>query len=177
MSRLSRCLALILAAMFAATSPAQVTTATLYGVVVDSTGAVAPNAAITATHQSTGISRDVASDPRGEFTIPVLPAGRYTLKITLAGFKTYVNDGLNLNAGQVARQTFALEVGQLSENVTVSESAPLVETASAAQKESLGTQEVRSLPLARRNVTSLLTSRLPLHLQPRLRRTRRLTRL
>ncbi|MCU1339813.1 MAG: TonB-dependent receptor plug, partial [Bryobacterales bacterium] len=136
---------------------AQVTTATLYGVVHDSSGAVAPGAKVTATHQATGVSRDITTDTGGEFTLPALTAGRYTLKIGLPGFKTFVNEGLDLNAGQVTRQNFTLEIGQLSENITVSESAPLVETASAAQKESLGTTEVRGLPLARRNITSLLT--------------------
>ena len=79
------------------------------------------------------------------------------MKIQLQGFKTYTNDGLDLGAGQTVRQTFTIEVGQLEETITVSERAPLVETASAAQKESLLATEVRGLPLARRNITSLLT--------------------
>lgn len=142
--RLRYCCVLI-AALLPVIVSAQVTTATLYGVVRDSTGAVAPAANVTATHQGTGASRDVATDAGGEFTLPALAAGRYTLRITLSGFKTYLNEGLELTAGQVARQTFTLEVGQVSENVTVSESAPLIETASAAQKESLGTSEVSTL--------------------------------
>ena len=140
----------------AASLDAQVTTATLYGVVHDSTGAVAPSAKVTAGNQGTGLSREVAADERGEFTIAALPSGRYTLKIALPGFKTYSNEGLDLSGGQIVRQTF-VEVGQLSENVTVAEAAPLIETASAAQKESLDTETVKGLPLARRNITSLLT--------------------
>jgi len=136
---------------------AQVTTATLYGVVRDSTGAVLPGAAVSATNQGTNLSRDTVTDERGEFVLPVLPAGQYTLKIELAGFKTYTNQGLELLAGQTVRQTFALEVGQLSENITVSESTPLVATASVAQQESLGTLEVSQLPLARRNLVGLMT--------------------
>ena len=66
------------------------------------------------------------------------------MKIELQGFKTYTNDGLDLGAGQTVRQTFTIEVGQLAETVTVSERAPLVETASAAQKESLLAAEVRA---------------------------------
>lgn len=135
---------------------AQVTTATLYGVVIDPTGAVLPGTSVTVTNQGTNLSREIVTDERGEFAIPALPAGRYTLKIELPGFKTYTNQGLALGAGQTVRQTFALEVGQLSDNITVSESAPLVETASAAQQETLGVQEVRELPLARRNITGLL---------------------
>src|SRR3989441_1957129 len=138
-------------------SHAQVTTATVYGVVQDPTGAVLPGATVVATNQGTNLSRESVTDERGEFAILALPAGAYTLKIELPGFKTYTNQGLNLGASQTVRQTFMLEVGQLSENITVAESAPLVQTASAAQQESIGTQEVRDLPLARRNLLGLIT--------------------
>ena len=137
--------------------PAQVTTATVYGVVRDTSMAVVPGALVTLVNQGTAFSRDVVSDSNGEFALTALPSGRYTLKIELQGFKTYSNDGLQLGAGQTVRQTFTIEIGQLAETVTVSERAPLIETASAAQKESLGAAEVLGLPLARRNMTSLLT--------------------
>ncbi|HYR90512.1 MAG TPA: TonB-dependent receptor [Terriglobia bacterium] len=136
---------------------AQVTTATVYGVVQDPTGAVLPGATVVATNQGTNLSREGVTDERGEFAIPALPAGTYTLKIELAGFKTYLNQGLQLGAGQTVRQTFSLAIGQLSENITVAESAPLVETATAAQQESIGRQEVTELPLARRNLIGLMT--------------------
>jgi hypothetical protein len=145
--------------LLAAAEPihAQVTTATVYGVVRDVTGAVLPGAGITVTNQGTNFSRDLLTDERGEFAIPALPAGRYSLRIELPGFKVYTNQGLQLSAGQSVRQTFVLEVGQTSESITVSESAPLVETASVAQQESLGMREVSQLPLARRNVVGLVT--------------------
>jgi hypothetical protein len=153
-------LVLIAAATFlSASAPAhaQVTTATLYGVVRDSSAAPVPGALATLTNQGTGLSREAVSDPSGEFAVTALPTGRYTLTIQLQGFKTYTNDGLDLGAGQTVRQTFTIEVGQLEETITVSERAPLVETASAAQKESLLAVEVQGLPLSRRNITSLLT--------------------
>jgi len=102
------------------------------------------------------LSRDAATDERGEFALPALPAGAYSVKIEMPGFKTYTNLGLQLGSGQNVRQTFTLEVGQLSENITVAETAPLVETASSAQLRSLGTTEVSELPLSRRNVTGVL---------------------
>jgi len=112
---------------------------------------------VTATNQGTNVSRDAVTDERGEFALPALPLGRYTLKIELTGFKTYTNQGLDLGAGQTVRQTFTLEVGQVSENITVSETAPLVQTATATQQESIGTQEVNQLPLPRRNLVGLMT--------------------
>src|SRR5262245_20837059 len=60
---------------------AQVTTATLYGVVHDASGAVLPGASVTATNQGTNLSRGIVTDERGEFALPALPAGSYTLKI------------------------------------------------------------------------------------------------
>lgn len=153
---LSLLLAVVILVPFIALN-AQVTTATLYGVVRDSTGAVLPGAGIIATHQGTNLSRDMTTDERGEFALPALPAGPYILKIELPGFKTYNNQGLELGVGQTVRQTFVLEVGQLSENITVSESTPLVATATAAQQESLGILEVTQLPIARRNLVGLMT--------------------
>ena len=149
---------LILAFLLTATAlEAQVITATVYGVVRDASGAVLPGATATVTNQGTNFTRDVVTDERGEFALPALPAGRYTLRIELPGFKTYTNQGLELGAGQTVRQTFTLDVGQVSENITVSESAPLVQTATAAQQESIGAQEVTQLPLLRRNVVGLIT--------------------
>src|SRR5689334_8905160 len=84
---------------------AQVTTATVYGLVQDSSGAVLPGATVVATNQGTNLSREVITDERGEFALPALPSGRYTLKIEMSGFKTYTNQGLDLGSGQTVRQT------------------------------------------------------------------------
>src|SRR4026209_1738804 len=142
--RVRRTLAIFVAvviSMGAAVLKAQVTTATVYGLVRDSTGAVLPGASVTATNQGTNLARETVSDERGEFVLAVLPSGRYALKIELPGFKVYTNQGLELGAGQTIRQNFVLEVGQVSENITVSETATLVQTATAAQQESIGTRE------------------------------------
>src|SRR5215470_1314529 len=101
---------------------AQVTTATLYGVVHDSSGAVIPGVSVTVTHEGTNLVRETLSDERGEFVIPALPAGPYAIKIELPGFKTYESRGLTLGAGQTVRQTYALEVGNVTEKITVNES-------------------------------------------------------
>ena len=130
---------------------AQVTTATLYGIVRDSTAAVLPGATVAATNEGTNLSREVVTDERGEFAMPALPTGTYSLKIALPGFKTSTNQGLALGAGQTLRQTFVLEIGQVSENITVAASAPLVETVSVTQVEALALGQVTELPVARRN--------------------------
>src|SRR5712691_2741271 len=138
-----------------AVARAQVTTATLYGVVHDSTGAILPGVSVVVTHQGTNLVRETVSDERGEFALPALPAGPYAIKIELAGFKTYNSQGLTLGAGQTLRQTYVLEVGTVSETVTVSESAPLVQTTSTAQIQSIG-MEVREIPVSRRNLQNVI---------------------
>src|SRR5687768_13843828 len=107
-----RC-ACFLLLLFASTLPAQVTTATLYGVVRDASDAVLPGVSVSVTHQGTNLLREVVTGERGEFAIPALPGGTYTLRIELQGFRPYTNTGLELGAGQVVRQQFTLEVGQV----------------------------------------------------------------
>lgn len=141
--------------LVAANAGAQVLEATLYGVVHDSSGAILPGVSVVVTHQGTNRVRETVSDERGEFALPALPPGPYAIRIELAGFKTYNSQGLTLGAGQTVRQTYALEVGNLSETVTVSETSPLVQTTSTAQVQSIG-REVREIPVSRRNLQNVI---------------------
>lgn len=136
---------------------AQVTTATLVGLVRDTSASVIPGATVVATHEGTGIARESVSDERGEFVLSALPSGPYSVRIELSGFKTTIQQGMQLGAGQTVRQTFTLEVGALAETITVAGEAPLIETAMSLQADSLGSQEVRELPVRRRNITNLIS--------------------
>jgi len=136
---------------------AQVTTATLVGQLRDSSGAVIPGATVVATHEGTGVSREAVTDANGEFVMSALPNGPYTIKIELSGFRTLENKGLQLGAGQTVRQAFTLQVGALEETVTVAGVSPLIETSASLQADSLGSQEVRELPVNRRNLTNLMS--------------------
>ena len=135
---------------------AQVTTATLVGLVRDNTAAVIPGASVLATHDGTGVSREGVTDGNGEFVFSALPGGPYTVRIELAGFRTIIQRGIQLGAGQTVRQTFTLEVGAMSETLTVTGDAPLIQTAMSLQADSLGSQEVRELPVNRRNIQNLI---------------------
>src|SRR5262249_38125954 len=97
---------------------AQVTTATLYGVIRDPSSAVLPGASVTATNQGTGLTRSVVADERGEFALPALPAGAYTGRVEMPGFKTYNNQRPPLGSGQKVRQTFVPARGQVSRDIT-----------------------------------------------------------
>jgi hypothetical protein len=135
---------------------AQVTTATLVGLVRDNSAAVIPGANVVATNEGTGVTRESVTDANGEVVLSALPAGTYTVRIELAGFKTISQRGIQLGAGQTVRQTFTLEVGAMSETVTVTGEAPLLQTAMSLQADSLGSQEVRELPVNRRNIQNLI---------------------
>ena len=109
-------------------------------------------------HEGTGVSREGVSDANGEFVFSALPAGPYTVKIELTGFKALQNQGMQLGAGQTVRQTFTLEVGALAETVTVAGDAPLIDTAASLQTDSLGSQEVRELPVeSPQSLTNLMS--------------------
>src|SRR5262245_1935394 len=119
----------------AALGRAQVTTATLYGIVQDQSGSVIADAQITLTHEATAAVRQTTTGETGEFVFTALPVGAYTLKIEKRGFKAYVRTRIELAASQNIRQTHALEVGDLTQSVTVESSAPLVNTVSTEQRE------------------------------------------
>ena len=109
-------LSVALVLLCTASLAAQVTTATLVGLVRDSQNAVIPGATVVATHEGTGVSREGVTDANGEFVFSALPSGPYTVKVELTGFKTLQQQGMQLGAGQSVRQTFALEVGTLVGN-------------------------------------------------------------
>src|SRR5262247_2334384 len=145
------------AGMFWATpSWAQVTTATFYGIVTDSSGAVLSNVAVTLTHEGSGTVITKVTDETGEFVFNFLPVGFYTLKIELQGFKTFESSRIELRAAQNIRQSFTLEVGKVTETVKVTGEGPLVNTVAPEQTQSFSSLEVKELPLARRNFTNIL---------------------
>ena len=125
---MSRFRFLLVAAMLVvpAFSYAQVTTATLVGVVSDASGGVLPGATVVATNMGTGVARQSVTDMRGEFVLTALPVGRYSVKIEMPSFKPHTVEGLALNAGQTVRQAFALDVGGVEEAVTVTASVPVI---------------------------------------------------
>src|SRR2546425_11214317 len=119
--------AFVLAALVVCTiGQAQVTTATIYGTVQDPSGAVIPGANIPLRNQGTGAILPSTTGADGDFNFSVLPVGSYTLNIVAQGFKTLTSRNIALAASQVVRQTFTLELGQISETVSVDGGAPLI---------------------------------------------------
>jgi hypothetical protein len=135
---------------------AQVTTATIYGTVVDSSGAAVPGASVRIVNSGTGAATATTSGGAGEFTSTFLSVGRYDIAVEARGFKTYKQTGLDLAAGQRLQLEARLDVGNVTETIEVSAETPLLTTTTAEQRNNLGTEEVRELPTARRDWTNLL---------------------
>src|ERR1700746_257510 len=98
---------------------AQVTTATVYGIVNDATGAVVPGAMVSLRNDATSENFSKVSDAAGEFGFQFLPVGTYTLRIEAQGFKALETSGITLTAGQQTRQTYQLDVGAVTETLKV----------------------------------------------------------
>jgi hypothetical protein len=135
---------------------AQSPTGTILGGVKDAQGAVVPGATVTATNVGTQYSRSAVTDAAGEYALRLLPVGHYMLVVNLPGFKNFTQTGIVLEVGRNARIDVTIELGAVSETLTVVGDAPLVETASASLSRTVGQNEVLNLPLVNRDLYSLL---------------------
>src|SRR5437764_14464979 len=119
---------LVLLCAAAGVMRSQSITSSLIGIVRDDSGAVAPNATVTATNVATNARLETRTDASGNYTLLQLVPGKYTVEITAAGFKTYVTSGLELELQKQARLDVTLAVGQVTETVNVKAETPLVDT-------------------------------------------------
>ncbi|HWQ57312.1 MAG TPA: carboxypeptidase regulatory-like domain-containing protein [Bryobacteraceae bacterium] len=135
---------------------AQVTSASIVGTVTDRTGAAVPNATVVATNIETNFSRNGVSDETGHYTIRFLPTGTYRVEISAPNFKKFVQTGIVLDINRTALVDAALEIGAVTESVSVTADAPLVNTSDAVIGRTVENAEIVNLPLVNRDVYSLL---------------------
>ena len=152
-----RALALVALLSLAPLASAQIPTGTILGGVKDSTGGTIPGATVTATNVGTQYSRSVTTDATGQYALRLLPVGNYALTVSMPGFKNYSQTGILLEVGRNARIDPVIELGALTEVVSIVADAPLVETTSAALSRTVGQNEVLNLPLVNRDLYSLLS--------------------
>jgi len=112
---------------------AQTDRGTITGTVVDPANAVIANAAVAVTHLETGGQYQTATTSTGNYTLGSLPVGTYTLTVTVAGFKKFVQNGITVAVAQTERVDVALQVGSNTESITVTADAPLLKTENAEQ--------------------------------------------
>jgi hypothetical protein len=109
---------------------AQLSTATILGVVRDATGAVVPGASLSATNLETGFTRTAQSASDGSYRFAALPVGRYDVRAEHAGFQSQAQTGLRISVGEEVVLNFTIQVGAVTESVSVTAEAPIVNTTS-----------------------------------------------
>jgi hypothetical protein len=120
------------------------------GTVMDPSGAVVPNATVTATETQKGLKRTTTSDSKGEYRLAGLPPATYEVGTQLTGFRTSIQKVV-VNVGQSVILDFHLSVSQVSEQVEVTTEAPLVETEKTHQATTIDQQLIADLPINRRD--------------------------
>ncbi len=126
------------------------------GTVSDASGALIPGVEVTATNVNTGITSTQVTNEAGAYQLPSLQPGTYRLRAALSGFQTATRENIQLSQGQQVRFNFAMQVGAVATAVQVlTDSASALATTTASVGDVLPEAEVRSLPLASRNVIDL----------------------
>jgi hypothetical protein len=134
---------------------AQLDTGTISGAVTDVTGDPVPNVKVVLRNELTSALREVVANSQGYYTFPVIPSGRYTVQVEQQGFKSYQRTGLILQVNQNLNVPITLELGALSESVTVTGAPPLVDSSSGVLRETVDHTRITELPLNGRNVLQL----------------------
>lgn len=127
------------------------TTSTISGRVVDSSGGVLPGATVVAKHLGTNVESTTVTNAEGAFTLPSLPAGTYEVTVSLEGFKTTVIKDVVITAVQGADLNAKLEIGGVTETVTVASTSEIIQTQSTTIASTITTNQITKLPLTSRS--------------------------
>ena len=132
--------------VFALVAFAQTNIGSITGTISDPAGAVVPNAKIEVKNSDTGAVYQGGTSATGNYVIPV-PVGKYSLSVTVTGFKKYVRENLVVTVANDTRQDVALDVGSITDTVTVTENAPLLKTESGELSHSVTSEDANNLPV------------------------------
>src|SRR5215831_18312750 len=127
-------------------APAQTTAAQLLGTVSDPSGAAVQGAAVSIVNERTNDSRRVLTDTSGNYLFPQLPVGRYTLTVEAAGFQKYILSEIELKVDDRRRADVSLNVGEVTQEVTVTASALAVNSNNATIGEVITDKPIVDLP-------------------------------
>ncbi len=130
-------------------------TATIYGRVIDASGAGVPGVEVITRNVNTNLTRSVLSDEAGNYVVPLLPVGIYEVSAELAGFKKYVEQNIRLQINENRQVKIELQVGERTETVTVLAEAVQVDTRSGTVQEIVDAERIVELPLNGRNILQL----------------------
>jgi hypothetical protein len=149
----------LLLSAFASSSMAQVLYGSLTGTVTDTSDANVPGANITITNKQTGAVRTTTSNDAGGYNVPTVQAGLYSIKISKDGFRTVVQDNVDIQVNSTARVDVRLQLGQVAETINVEASAATLQTDRAEVKAEMVAKQLTELPVpGQRNYQALFVT-------------------
>jgi Carboxypeptidase regulatory-like domain/TonB-dependent Receptor Plug Domain len=146
---------LLCSLLCAATALGQLPSAEITGTVRDATGGLISGATVTITNSATNITRTVDTNASGIFDAVALAPGIWSVRVSKAGFKIELRNGIELQVDQVARLDFEMQVGNVSETVEVQGAPPVLDTETASVGTVVETKRIEDLPLNGRNYLQL----------------------
>src|SRR3954447_4532372 len=154
-----RVFALVVLALTATTTiaAAQITTGSVVGSVKDAQDGVIPGATVILINEAQGTkSAPVATNGTGDFVFPNVPAGTYTVEVSMPSFKTLKRTGVTVGAGnRNSLGTLTIDVGGATETVEVKAEAPMIQATTGERSFTITTESVENLPIANRSFTAL----------------------
>jgi len=129
-------------------------TGSVTGTITDPSGAVVPKARVIVRNEETNATRDAETNEDGDYTVALLPPGRYRVEAESQGFRRSVFHGVSVDVDQTVRLDFALRVGAASEEVIVTDTPPIVQTDTSTLGQVVNNRLVQQLPLNERNFLS-----------------------
>jgi hypothetical protein len=148
-------LLLVIGVLVPVIASAQTGAGSLTGIVSDQSGAAVPGATVSATNQATNVPYVAVSNESGNYTLTSLPVGTYVVKAELAGFKTAATKPIDVEAKQIVRFDFKLELGAIEQMIEVVGQSPVLQTETATVGEVISGATVTGLPLNGRNTGQL----------------------
>lgn len=168
MRSLLKVLCLVLVLSFGAMQQkawAQGPVGTINGTILDPAGAAVPGAAVVATNTATGVESKTTSTSAGAYTLPYLPSGTYSVRASAPGFETSTAENIILRVAQDLTVNISLRLGQVTQQVTVSDTPELLETGSAEIGRYISVQEYKAWPIllddGQRQIQSFIFDSLP----------------
>src|SRR5579864_2379709 len=152
--------------LFSTTLFAQFETSEVLGTVRDPSGSPVPNAAVTLANQETGVEMKTATDVNGAYDFFNVKVGRYTVAVEATGFSKATATDITIAVGTRQRVDLTMQVGAITESVTVTGAASALETDSSEHSQVISTQAVAELPLNGRNYADLALLATNVHISP-----------
>lgn len=146
----------VVCAALGLTAWGQTSTGTITGSITDTSGAMIAGAKVQIVNTGTNAKVDVSTNLEGTYTAPLLPPGSYKVAVAASGFKGFEQAGIQLQVQQQARVNIVLQVGAMTESVTIQGDAALVEATTSSIGKVVDNKRILELPLNTRNVYSLV---------------------